>query len=124
MLRRLAVIVISLAAAAALQAPAGGGTTRIKADGSPGTYHWQPNFRHIVKGDKVVWKNPTSSPHTVTAYSNNWSKDTTIDANGGRTAKTFKKTGTYYFRCMQPGHSSVSGGDCSGMCGEVHVARS
>ena len=121
--RPFTVIVIVVCVVAAFQVPAGGDTTRVKAAGSAGTYHWQPDFRHIIKGDKVVWKNPTSSPHTVTAYSNNWSKDTTIEANGGRTAKTFKKPGTYYFRCTQPGHSSLSGGDCSGMCGEIHVAR-
>lgn len=123
MRRQLVVIALCVAAVAAFQAPAGGDTTRVKAAGSPGNFHWQPDFKHIVKGDKVVWKNPTSSPHTVAAYPENWKKNTTIDANGGRTAKTFKRRGSYLYRCTQTGHSSVSGGECTGMCGEIHVVR-
>jgi len=120
---RLAVISIAALSLAAVPSVAGGDTARIKASGSPGYWKWQPDFKHIYKGDRIVWKNPTSSTHRVTAYSNNWSKDTELSSSGGRTRKTFKKTGQYLYRCTMPGHSTLSGGECEGMCGEVHVAR-
>ncbi len=102
--------------------PAGGGRTRVRAAGSAGSWEWQPDFKHIVKGTTVIWKNPTESTHTVTAYSDNWGKDTRVPS-GESTRKRFRKTGSYLYRCMQPTHSSVSGGECSGMCGEIHVTR-
>ena len=120
---RFAVISIVALLVAGVPSVAGSDTGRIKASGSPGSWKWQPDFKHIYKGDKIVWKNPTSSTHRVTAYSDNWSKDAELSSSGGRTAKTFKKTGLYLYRCTMPGHSTVSGGECEGMCGEVHVAR-
>lgn len=94
----------------------------MKAAGSPGSWQWQPGFKHIVKGTVVVWKNPTSSTHRVTAYTDNWSKDTAV-ASGESTRKRFKKPGLYGYRCTVTGHSSLSGGECEGMCGEIHVTR-
>jgi plastocyanin len=100
--------------------PAPADTGHVKAAGSPGSFHWQPAQRHIGKGDRVVWKNPTSSTHTVTAYSGNWSMNGTLPS--GETLKhVFKRKGVYLYRCMQPGHSSIVNGECQGMCGEIHV---
>lgn len=82
---------------------------------------WNPDFKHVEPGTRVVWKNPTRRVHTVTAYGGGWSKDVTLAKNGGKTAKTFKKEGTFRYRCKK--HSSVVAGDCSGMCGVVHVAN-
>jgi plastocyanin len=64
-----------------------------------------------------VWK-AVSGTHTVTAYSKNWSKNTTI-SQGNTTSFTFKKAGTYKFVCTI--HGSVSNGVCSGMCGKIVV---
>ena len=122
MTRRIAVIVLVAACLFAVASPAGGGRVRIKAAGTTGSFHWEPDFRHVVKGTVVVWKNPTSSGHRVRAYTNNWSKDSELPS-GGSTRKRFKKPGLYGFRCTVPGHSSLNGGECSGMCGEVHVTR-
>lgn len=102
-------------------------TRRIKASGSPGSFRWDPEVRRIVKGDRIVWKNPTSTNHTVTAWKGPWSKDTQI-APGESTARRFQKAGVYKFRCMIGSgtafaHSTVEEGTCSGMCGTVRVRQ-
>ena len=83
------------------------------------TRRWNPATTSVAHGTKVVWKNPTTSPHTVTAWGGGWSKNTTIAAGGGHTAFTFQARGTYKFRCTF--HSTVVSGVCSGMCGVVKV---
>ena len=120
--RRRLVIALTIACLVALAGPAGGGRVRIRAAGSTGSWKWDPSFKHIVKGTVVIWKNPTSTTHKVTAYTNNWSKDTSVPA-GERTRKRFKTPGLYGYRCTIPGHSSMNGSECNGMCGEVHVTR-
>lgn len=117
--RRIVVSVLALALVV-VAAPAPADTFRVKAAGDPGTYHWQPDFRHISKGDKIVWKNPTSANHTVTAYKGPWSKNSTIKP-GERTSFRFRKNGSYKYRCKTPGHSTLTNGECNGMCGEIHV---
>lgn len=111
-------VVVALGVTATLVFPGTsiGETSRFKAAGSPGSFHWQPVSRTIDKGEKIVWKNPTSTKHSVTAYGGGWSKDTTI-ASGERTSFKFKKAGTFTFRCKF--HSTVNNGECSGMCGTV-----
>ena len=111
---------ISLVAGAALLIPAGAaqsGPVRIRATDSR---TWNPDFKHVVPGTKVVWKNPTSRRHTLTAWGGNWSKDVTL-APGTRTSKTFRNTGQFPFRCKI--HSTVSNGECNGLCGLIHVAN-
>ena len=120
--RRVFVSAFALVALMALATPTTAASFRVKASGSPGSFRWQPDFRHINKGDKIVWKNPTGSTHTVAAYSGRWSKNSTLPS-GGRTTFRFRKTGAVLYRCTQPGHSSLSGGECNGMCGEIHVTR-
>ena len=92
-IRRILVSTVAVTALLLMASPSPADTFRIKAQGEPGTFHWQPDFRHINKGDRIVWKNPTSATHTVTAYSGPWDKNTAIGP-GERTAKTFRKTGT------------------------------
>jgi plastocyanin len=95
-----------------------GGTSRVKAAGSSGSYTWEPKTRKIAAGDKVAWKNPTSADHTVTAYGGGWSKDVRLDP--GDTARIkFGSSGTYLYRCKL--HSTLSDGQCNGMCGKVKV---
>ena len=120
MSRRILIPVVALVALVGVATPSPADTSRVKAAGSPGSYRWDPDFRHIQKGDRIVWKNPTGTTHTVTAYSGPWSKNTSVPA-GERTSKKFRKRGTYKYRCTIPGHSSLSGGQCNGMCGEIHV---
>jgi plastocyanin len=117
------VLAVVLAAGTVLVVPGTsvGETSRIKAAGSVGNYSWQPKTRTIDKGERIVWKNPTSASHTVTAYGNGWSKDTTIDA-GDKTGFKFRKSGKFLFRCKF--HSTLDdNGNCSGMCGSVKVTN-
>ncbi len=118
--RRILVAVLALVLVF-VAAPAPADTFRVKARGdAPGNFRWRPAFQHINKGDRIVWKNPTSTSHTVTAYGDNWSKNTTI-GSGDKASKRFRQKGTYRYRCTRVGHSSLSGGECEGMCGTIHV---
>lgn len=104
-----------------LAVPSAGDTSRIRAAGSDEDgYRWRPNDRTISRGDRIVWSNPTSRTHTVTAYGRNWSKNTSISP-GERTRKRFRKRGTFKFRCVTQGHSVLDNGRCRGMCGKVVV---
>lgn len=121
-------VVIALAGLSVVGFPgvSSGDTYRIRATGdAPSTYRWMPDFRHIIKGDRVVWRNPTSVSHRVVAYKGRWSKNTTI-APGEKTRKRFRRAGVYKYRCTLPGHSTLSADErtCDGMCGVVHVTRS
>ena len=82
---------------------------------------WNPVTRTIHKGDKVVWKNPTADLHTMTAYSNNWSKDVNMPP-GVSTSKRFHQRGTYKYFCEEHGHVTDTG-VCHGMCGKIRVLR-
>ena len=96
-------------------------TSRIRAAGSQQEgWRWRPDVRHLSRGDRVVWTNPTGRTHTVTAYGGNWNKNSRI-APGERTRARFRRTGTYKFRCMTEGHSALNNGRCVGMCGKVRV---
>ncbi len=109
-----------------LSAPAVGDTRRIKAEGGPGSWRWDPTKRTIATGDKIVWKNPTGVQHVVHAYSNNWNYNKELEPNGGSARKTFKSAGLYKFRCTTgdgtaTAHSHLENGKCSGMCGKIRV---
>jgi plastocyanin len=109
-------VVVALAAILAVPATSQGGRVRIKATDQK---TWNPAFKSVPKGTKVIWKNPTNRTHTVTAYKGSWSKDTTIKP-GEKTSKIFRHRGAFYYRCTI--HSSLDGGVCDGsMCGHVHV---
>jgi plastocyanin len=72
----------------------------------------------VSVGEKVIWRNTGDNPHTVTAYSANWGKNTTI-FSGERTSRRFAEAGIYKYRCRF--HSSLDGRQCNGMCGRVTV---
>jgi plastocyanin len=96
-------------------------TVRVKAGGSEAYgWKWQPKIRHAAKGDRVVWRNPTGKAHTVTAYGKKWRKNSTVRP-GGRTRFKFRRKGTFKYRCMTRGHSSLNNGRCVGMCGKIRV---
>ncbi|HEV3472524.1 MAG TPA: plastocyanin/azurin family copper-binding protein [Actinomycetota bacterium] len=115
--------VLALGLVALLASTAPGATFRVRASGSPGSFAWDPDFRHITKGNRIKWTNPTDYTHRVVAYKGRWSKRTTI-APGEATTKRFRRAGAYYYRCTRTGHSTLSSdGTCNGMCGEIHVTR-
>ena len=117
MRRRLVVMALALVALVVLAGPSPADTFRVRATSER---TWKPAFRHISKGDRIVWKNPTSGTHSVVAYSGPWSKNSTLPP-GERTRFRFRKNGSYKYRCTRPGHSSLVNGECNGMCGEIHV---
>lgn len=122
-MRRLAAITSIAALLLVVLAPSSlGDTSRFRARGCTGDPSWDPMVRKISKGDRIVWKNPTNCNHTVNAYGGGWSKATGLPP-GERTAKRFKKTGTFRFRCLTQGHSVLDNGVCTGMCGRVRVTR-
>jgi plastocyanin len=113
--RRFLSAVVLAGVLVALPATSEGATFRVHATSER---EWKPDSLHIAKGSKVVWKNPTGSKHTLTAYKGAWHKDVTLSP-GSRTHFVFKKRGTYKYRCTI--HSTLSQGVCSGMCGKVQV---
>lgn len=121
-IRRMAVAALAVGMVFAFPATSMGDTFRIKAVGSVGNFEWDPDFKGISKGDRVVWKNTTQATHRVVAYKGPWSKNSEIGA-GETTAKRFRKTGAYFYRCTVPGHSTLNDGVCNGMCGHIHVSR-
>jgi plastocyanin len=114
--RRIVVIAVAALGLFAVSAPTMAARTRIKATDDR---TWSPDFKHVVPGTKVIWKNGTNLTHTVTAYGGGWSKNSTVTA-GTKTSKKFRKEGTFRYRCTI--HSTVTNGDCNGMCGTIHVA--
>lgn len=121
--RRVAVTAIALGMVMAFPGTSVGDTFRVRAIGSsPTDFAWDPDFRHITKGNRVVWKNTTTSRHRVVAYKGPWSKEATIGP-GETTGKRFRRTGTYRYRCTVPSHSTLADGNCQGMCGTVHVTN-
>lgn len=122
MRRALAVISIAALLLVGLAPTSLGDTSRFRASGCTENPRWEPTLRTIDKGDRIVWKNPTSCDHTVNAYGGGWSKAAALPP-GDTTAKKFRRTGTYKFRCLTTGHSVLENGVCSGMCGRVRVTR-
>lgn len=117
----IALVMVLGASLATPMTPSTAARAKIKAAGSPSDgFRWDPATRSIGKGDRIVWTNPTGQNHTVSAYGGNWSKSTQI-APGEKTRKKFRKRGTFRFRCLVRGHSSISDGRCVGMCGQIVV---
>lgn len=114
---RIVVMALAVVSLVAFAGPSTADTFRIRATSDR---EWSKPFKHINKGDRIVWKNPTSGTHTVTAYAGRWNKNATISP-GEKTSFKFRRNGSYKYRCTQPGHSSLVNGECNGMCGEIHV---
>ncbi|MEA2579155.1 MAG: Copper binding protein plastocyanin/azurin family [Actinomycetota bacterium] len=118
MARRRTRFALSLVLAASLLLASAGFAQAVTVIKATSTRHWNPASATVSKGTKVVWKNPTTLTHTVTAYKGNWSKNATL-SSGGHTSFLFSNTGTFKYRCTI--HSTLSNGVCSGMCGKVVV---
>jgi plastocyanin len=79
---------------------------------------WTPTTIRISRNDTIKWKAVTGT-HTVTAYGGNWQFNHSLNV-GSPVARRFTHTGTFKFRCTF--HSSLSGNQCTGMCGKVVVS--
>jgi plastocyanin len=86
---------------------------------SAGAFVWKPASKGITKGNRVQWRNPTGVTHNVRAYGGNWSYSKNL-APGARVARTFKRRGTFRYRCTI--HSVKTTTGCTGMCGKVTVS--
>lgn len=87
--------------------------TVVRGDGS----RWRPASVSIARGGAVKWRAVFRS-HVVKAYGGNWSFRRSI-AEGDSVRRVFNSSGTFRFYCTI--HGSVSGGNCTGMCGKVLV---
>lgn len=118
---------VALAAGLAL-APAAslGAATKIKAiDGSSG-WEFTPDKKTVVKGTTVKWLGKSMMVHHVAFYKKP-AKSGVGGFNlepGGAVKRKMKKPGVYKYRCTLSNHSSLSGGTCTGMCGQVKVTKS
>ena len=81
--------------------------------------HWSPTTVRISTGDTIKWK-AVSGTHTVTAYGSNWHFNHDL-ATGQVEDRRFTHAGTFKFRCTI--HSTLTNGQCSGMCGKVVVTN-
>lgn len=97
-------------------APVSAASKIVKAKGTQNK--WNPVHSSIGKGDKIVWRNRSSRVHDVTAWGRGWTFSRVLQPSG-QTQRSFKKRGTFKFRCAR--HSAIVDGRCQGMCGVVHV---
>ena len=120
------ILVVALAAGSlALAAPQAGAvpTKTVKATDDNS---WKPRKVRLVRRNGrgiIKWTNPTLTPHNVRSLNTgkNWRMGTkTLGTSGTNVVKrTFKKRGTYHFRCKL--HSAKVGGRWTGMVGKVIV---
>lgn len=119
-LKILLALVLAVTGVVIVPGTSSGETSKVKAAGSPGSFKWKPATRSIVEDNRVAWKNPTSADHTVTAYGGNWDTNERLNP-GDKLRIKFGSAGTYLYRCKL--HSTLSDGNCSGMCGKVKVSN-
>ena len=117
--RSLAVSIALVALLGLTQLPAQG-AVQVRAQRSGTSFVFSPRAPHVAVGSMVTWRAVTGS-HTVTSTSSNWSKNTNLPA-GSTTSFTFRRAGTYRYRCRL--HSTLVGGQCTGMCGKIDRALS
>lgn len=108
---------VALCAVLIIPGEALGATVRVRASGND----WEPKVRRIVRGDKVVWRNPTGKRHDVVSRGSNWSYRVVLDPGESSAPRQFGKVGRYRYRCTL--HSGIVDGVCQGMCGTIRVRR-
>lgn len=113
-LRSLGIVAMAVAMFFALTVPSLGDTYLVKATNND---TFMPKTRHLVKGDKVKWKNVSNDDHNVTGY-RGWDYRHGL-AEGTAFTKQFNNRGTFKYRCTF--HSDLNNGVCEGMCGKVLV---
>ena len=79
--------------------------------------HWSPTTVAISAGDTIKRRSVIGT-HSVTAYGGNWRFSHDMLA-GQSVHRIFPQAGTFRFRCTF--HSTLTNGQCSGMCGKVVV---
>lgn len=79
-------------------------TTDVSMSGS----QFDPRNIHVDAGAEVTWTNEDSTEHTVTAASDNWNMDVTVQA-GESASHTFEASGVYDVYCSFHGSADLSG---------------
>lgn len=69
---------------------------------------FDPRNIHADAGSTVTWTNEDETRHTVTAASDNWTKDSDVDG-GEETTHTFEESGVYDVYCTVHGDADLSG---------------
>lgn len=89
--------------AAPTQKPGKKGKTKTIAARPKGvTFAFNPKTTTIRAGTKVTWVNDSQAPHTVTSRVKSWKFNKQL--NKAKVSYTFKKPGTYLYRCtIHPG---------------------
>lgn len=121
----LAVIALALPASATRATKARPAKHKVEAQGTFPVFRWEPPEIEIAVGDKVVWTNPTSNEHHVTAYDGPWAEGGSFNylhiPPGGKGSFRFKEPGTYRYYCDLQFHGQLIGPLCVGQCGTVVV---
>jgi plastocyanin len=117
MLRRMQIAMMLAVLTLVMLAPHASAAVVVKGVSTSQGFRFRPARVSVAVGARVKWRAVTGT-HTVTAYSNNWSKNTRFSP-GDPTGFTFHHAGRYKYRCTF--HSFLSNGVCSGMCGRVVV---
>lgn len=113
-------VIVCALVAGALLAPSSVSAARYRIRAIEGD-EWSPSFKHILPGGRiiVIWKNPTNDLHDVKSYGRNWDFYRQLPA-GESVSKRFRRKGVYKYRCRV--HSTMTDGQCEGMCGVIHIA--
>jgi plastocyanin len=122
MARRVAILMVLAAALLALVV-GGAGSAPFQISVADGGLKYSPKTAHVTKGKAIKWTNEGSGTHTVSFYKKPSGSDISSITLGSGDSKKRKpdKTGTYKYRCMIANHSSVSDGQCTGMCGKLKI---
>jgi plastocyanin len=92
-------------------------------DVADGGLKYSPKTAHVKKGKRIKWTNQGSGTHTVSFYKKpKRSGVSSLSLGAGESGKRKpKKTGTYKYRCLIGAHSSLTDGQCTGMCGKLKI---
>jgi plastocyanin len=110
-------------AAALLGAPFGASAAPFLVKVADSGLSYEPKTAHVTKGRVVKWKNFGSSTHKVIFYKKpkgSGVRSFTLAPDEAKKRK-MRKIGRYKYRCTVGNHSSLSDGQCSGMCGVVRA---
>jgi plastocyanin len=84
--------------ASGVGAPAAAARKTVMATTVNGQFGFSPSKLTVRVGTKVVWKNVSDAPHTVTGKGA-WTVNKNLP-QGATVSFTFKKVGTYHYYCV------------------------
>lgn len=121
LLRWAAVTVAASIAVVGLSGVAGSREVIKAVEDPDGGWMWDPDQVHAHKGEKAIWRDTSGVWHTVKFYKGKYKGVVLNLPANERVSKRMRKTGYHRYRCSIPSHSTMKDGECSGMCGVIHV---